>query len=104
MARVCSIGVPKAILSNVIGKSEAEKLSKADIINVMTDLMSYTGLTQEALLDKKYKPLILNEIKKLNERRPDNKAQEFTSKEKESIVNNAAYRDVLQHFCRHFFL
>ena len=64
MSLSCSFNIKVENITDIIGKDTFKNLTQEECESVITQLMSSYNLTQEALLDNKYKSDIINAIKR----------------------------------------
>ena len=64
MSLNCSFNIKVENITDIIGKDTFKNLTQEECESVITQLMSSYNLTQEALLDNKYKSDIINAIKR----------------------------------------
>ena len=64
MSLNCSFNIKTEDITNIIGKDTFENLTQEECESTITQLMSSYGLTQEDLLDNKYKSDIIAAIKR----------------------------------------
>ena len=64
MSLNCSFNIKVENITDIIGKDTFKNLTQEECESVITQLMSSYNLTQEALLDNKYKSDIIAAIKR----------------------------------------
>ena len=64
MSLSCSFNIKVENITDIIGKDTFKNLTQEECESVITQLMSSYNLTQEALLDNKYKSDIINAVKR----------------------------------------
>ena len=64
MSLNCSFNIKTEDITNIIGKDTFENLTQEECESTITQLMSSYGLTQEDLLDNKYKSDVIAAIKR----------------------------------------
>ena len=69
MSLNCSFNIKTEDITNIIGKDTFKNLTQEECESTITQLMSSYGLTQEDLLDNKYKSDIIAAIKRGREER-----------------------------------
>ena len=67
MSLNCSFNIKTEDITNIIGKDAFKNLTQEECESTITQLMSSYGLTQEDLLDNKYKSDIIAAIKRNRE-------------------------------------
>ena len=96
MSLNCSFNIKTEDITNIIGKDTFENLTQEECESTITQLMSSYGLTQEDLLDNKYKSDIIAAIKRGREEASKAALANFETNNSEKVAESQEALDVLK--------
>ena len=96
MSLNCSFNIKTEDITNIIGKDTFENLTQEECESTITQLMSSYGLTQEDLLDNKYKSDIIAAIKRGREEASKAALANFETNNSEKVAESQEALDILK--------